>query len=179
MIDYDKLKQAHELAEKLKGSFRDIRIDYCLRIGCDGTKYSYCYMCNDDFNGMKHEFESDSIEELIAKLRGLTEPKQDYKLGWYLTDSNMIESVKCVAVGDGYAAHYEAKNLAEAFGKKLFPTKEVLIEAQIVYWKSLHDALQHDLVKLKANECQHESDGKVYLTHPVKYKCIKCGEFYR
>ena len=27
--------------------------------------------------------------------------------------------------------------------------------------------------------CKHETDTNAYLSCPVKYKCSKCGEFYR
>ena len=33
--------------------------------------------------------------------------------------------------------------------------------------------------KCAAETCQHESDDCAYLSNPVQYKCIKCGEFYR
>ena len=57
------------------------------------------------------------------------------------------------------------------------------------------DAIDNDIVcfdepdiayfvrdKLKSmieNYCEHENDGKSYLSYPALHKCIKCGEYFR
>ncbi len=43
------------------------------------------------------------------------------------------------------------------------------------------DLICSELIKLEINksECKHESDGLVYCSNPIKYKCKICGDFYR
>ncbi len=72
MIDYDKLKLAHELAEKLPYDW--YAIDAAQGTGACTNYYSLTF---EDNEGMSHEYEfkHDDIDDLIAKLQELTQPK--------------------------------------------------------------------------------------------------------
>lgn len=77
MIDYDKLKIAHTLAEKIRPNEGCILIDTCYRIGLDGEINPYYLLATEDKNGMHDEFEFYSIDDLIIKLNELTDPEQE------------------------------------------------------------------------------------------------------
>ena len=77
---------------------------------------------------------------------------------------------------------------------KLYPTKQALIESQITYWQSLLEPkeCQHLWVRGKCydcgidKECQHESDRESFVKEngvppglTARFKCKKCGEFYK
>lgn len=77
----------------------------------------------------------------------------------------------------------------------LYPSREILIQAQIDYWASLKNeekSTRSDDMSitssLKNSEmvCDHEDNGALYTFHKpghwesfCKRKCKKCGEFYR
>jgi hypothetical protein len=211
MIDYDKLKLVHELAEKLKTEDWSIKYGYYNGNG-------YFVLTFYDFEDMFHEYEHSNIDDLVSKLQELTgELKPKYKVGqevWLIDDSEICTALidkyddreyflrKCTQVESGMAT---GKGwIAE---DKVYPSREDLIEAQIDYWNKLrypdindsairaHAAVKEDLGKIVdcdkrifdvvkeciAKECQHESDGMLFEMPPYshKYKCIKCGVFYK
>ena len=38
---------------------------------------------------------------------------------------------------------------------------------------------QNELWRIGNDGHAHESDGLIYLSSPVQYKCKKCGQFYK
>jgi len=178
MIDYDKLKLAHELILKV-----DEKYAIATHAACTFDTYYRLYAQNCDW------FEDyESIDELIAKLEELTESKPKYKIGdivWFVilarewlgieTEIDAIDDNKYhVSYG-----HWMHEN-------ELYPTKAALIEAQIEYWISLREVqpgikgTTGPMELYPPKECQHESDGSTWLLEMGKHmKCLKCGEFYR
>lgn len=199
MIDYDKLKLAHELADKYsKKNKQMVRISYELYTfeEYESKFRMYIFDWHDDFYH--------SIDDLITKLQELTqsEPQSRYKVGdivWMLVDDEPYETrVDSVCGLKYYLYKFTSGLVCESL---IYPTKAELIEAQIFYWR---DQLSEELEQYVSDyctskphvgtanrikeDCQHESDGIMHKMGdldgllPVRelgYKCIKCGEFYR
>lgn len=155
MIDYTKLKTAHELCEKLlaqDGSTMTICICH--------TPLGYRYIVTD---GRLQQQGFDGIDGVITKLKELTQSEPKYKVG---------QSVWAIAGGQPTEYIYDDK--IKDFD--LYPTKAALIEAQIEYWQSQREpqtagfAVTPDKLKsLLREECEHDFRGNV---------CIKCNMHY-
>lgn len=176
-IDYDQLRIAHELAEKIDG-FCEFTI-YANACSADLFKINY------DKVGLsfKHNECYLNIDNLIAKLRELTKPESKYKAGdmaWVVDCDEICTAFVSEYINDEYKLYNcvtisgipTGKDWAQEY--ELYPTKQSLIEAQIEHWTKLKSDHSEDKV-----ECQHQDDGKIYFTKPPKTRCIKCGEFYR
>lgn len=187
MIDYEKLKIAHELTKKLRFSY------YCFESWCGlGFESGYFYTLKfEDNNNIFHEYESEEIEELIAKLTELTAPKYKYKVGdwiWCYSYENIPDRVQVEFHPEGNKNTYQVRHENGMTGfyeeERLYPSFDDLVEAQIKYWVNLRS--EHNLEqaekyytdKDKNPKCQHESDGAIYTSYPPKNMCKKCQEFY-
>lgn len=140
MIDYEKLKIAHELAiirAKKTGS----RMDICICF-FDDDEPGYTYS---DYTGDIDNNFYTNIDDLITLLQDLTktEPKQKYEVGQEVfftcyedISSGIIELINLdhgdfkfhIAMEHGYI------NLSE---DKIYSKKSDLIEAQLRHWTSL------------------------------------------
>ena len=198
MIDFEKLKMAHELAANseeyyFEGAF-----------GINGDSDYQIFDTNHDSHGF-----FDNEDSLLEKIRELTQPEPKYKPGetwWYIDDYN---EPQCFLIN-------ETNKDWSRKDDEWWPTKSALIEAQIKYWSDMReekpqepqyhhsrqyaDALISGLCapQIGTTGCQHESDGCRYDTRQLRMeyspidktwdellevgcynKCIKCGEFYR
>lgn len=206
MIDYEKLKVAHELSCKLNKKYRDIRIDYHFRLGCDGTCYDYCEMINDNFDGTEDLFEFDSLNDLIAKLEELIypKPKQKYNIGdevWLIDNFGKPITAEILDIKTGIMGvkvELAFKDGLVRYGtiNEIHPAKEQLIEAQIAYWQKLKMECMLNQNKPEfegktkgfndeyceisgvklTKKCQHESDGIIYKQFGTKYESQDCKE---
>lgn len=153
MIDYEKLKIAHELAVKYNPD--------CL---VSVTFYSNCFTRFDyrvELHGCTEYFTGD-IDKLLIKLKELTQPEKPtpkYEVGqevWVIDGENPIAcSINDVRYKELDGFLYSDKDGFQWLESDLYPTRESLIEAQIEYWNRLKD---HPADKLEKVECQHESD---------------------
>jgi len=162
MIDYEKLKRAHELAEKYRLSGKNISIHFHYNEDNSGIPhyynlYSNCYASRPISQG--------SIDDIIQKLEELTKPEPRFMIGdklWYEQDQE-IASVVLNENSVNWDFH----------DKEFFLTKSELIDAKIKLWESKRE---HEV-------CQHEPDELTCITNhiPQQYskKCKKCGEFYK
>lgn len=207
MIDYDKLKIAHELADKY-ALMHEKRCELILDTVMGSINNSYCITFSYDINDSQVGKYYD-IDNLIIKLRELTQSEPKYKIGekvWTTSKDDLepvelsIESIKYSTITNTF--NYSFLNSFNSRGEdELYPTKAALIDSQIEYWCSLierapsemlhdHHLPQEDEycnvsgVKLgKREKCDHVSDetGIALLCHPPIYqlKCKKCGEFYK
>lgn len=200
MIDYEKLKIAHELAFKFKPANR-LKITYIYTN--NGEMYYHLSL-----EPASPNYEFASIDELIEKLQGLTKHEPKYKVGWYLLHGH-IRHTK-FHDGDGFSM-CEATS-PECAGLILFPSRQALIEHQLNYWsRLLQDEEWHLSKELKSDGkfdcddcgavgitpdiqsnqsqvdvdgCQHSTNGNIYIIDGFNgskesFKCIKCGEFYK
>lgn len=185
MIDYNKLKIAHELAEKYKydKTHPCTITHHVIFLEFGGHAQQHNLILKDGI----HRYAD--IDSLISVLRELTRPEPKYKDCWYVGSGGHPRCTK-VLNQEGYAICEETDNEAYGVLVTLYPTKSQLIEAQIEYWQSLREPQDEYCnvsgAKLgKPNECQHESDGQLHTV--VSFgacvekisKCAKCGEFYR
>ncbi len=174
MIDYDKLKQAHDLASERyqQSKWCRISIDYV------GTRNIIEYRLMTSING-DEDWCFTNLDNLIAKLQQLTQPKAKYKVGDKVWLISYCGSVICEWEIEDIDIWSEEKYL---FGdswyteSELYPTKSALIEAQIEYWVNelkklpVFSQLTGQYI-LQTKECQHERNGYVN-------KCKTCGEYY-
>lgn len=147
MIDYKKLKMAHELCEKYAKYNYPRMISLNINHRYNALDYYNAYLeIIEDFK-ILFEWNFNSIDELIAKLRELTqseEPKANYSVGdevWIAYSkgfySRKIEEV--ILHEDGrYSYHGDGFGL---YDDELYPTKQTLIAAQIEYWQKIKDEL--------------------------------------
>jgi hypothetical protein len=154
MIDYEKLKQAHDLAEKytldkewdeliyIMIGFGKLDLRYSLIIYKDGV--------DQDINTTEDCQFTYDIDELISKLQELTAPKPKYEFGvtlFYAKNGNEICELKTRLV-DSY---FKDNNTFFIYSDdkwdgeegpwideyRLHLSKEALIDGQIDYWSSL------------------------------------------
>lgn len=185
MIDYEKLKIAHELLENAYdvGFIHKVRSKTIIDEGCQffelmtvkhGTQV---FMCLDD---------------LINKLKEPTKPEPTYAVGqlvWQAGFCGKISSwmIESIEPDTNQEWCYRDPSLSGWFEHQLYPTRESLIKSQIMYWHglqfperlasccSVHAGGYEECPK----ECEHEHDGHALLTNPPQYKCKKCGGFCR
>lgn len=169
MIDYEKLKLAHTLCKKIPYDSYSFDCWCCTRFD-SGFFYTLTF---EDEHNFTHEYESEDIDDLITKLKELTEPKPKYKVGqliWFVVDSKIysynIENIEEDRCGDFIYNGDDWK----IYESDLYPTKQALIESQIAYWTSLreHDA-QRNQPEVDVDRCQHQ------VTFDSGFICVKCG----
>lgn len=194
MIDYQKLQEALEIVEKMDAK---ASVEVCFYT-CGEPKYVFNAPTSDDC------FCVNSVNELVKKLRELTQPEPRYKVGdkvWYFQDSEINEFTV-----DGfrqqnnhveYTIHGHGRGLTWRKETDLYPSREALIESQIEYWQSMAEENKKYYQGFGYNggsgKCEHKSDGESYLdlhesdgevyAHIQKgrqpsYLCKKCGDFY-
>jgi hypothetical protein len=166
MIDYEKLKIAHELIDKL----RPVAYELMYKMVEDEIQYwrfNYCLT----FNWIDNSF--DSIDDLVAKLLELAKPEPKYKAG------DTVFAVSYPDITEGKIINFDGKHYYVRFiddGYKayfseflLHDSRETLIQAQIDYWQ-----------KLKQEHCEHSYDTVRYsITDKATLSiqcCSKCGE---
>lgn len=164
MIDYEKLKTAHELAYKLSQ-----KIEGCLDItvSFNNSEYhkSLDYLLKD--HKRNEEWLFSTLDDLIMELNERTKPEPKYKDAWFV---NAHGRAQCTEVlnKEGYICC--DKSDIQALSRTMYPTKESLIAAQIAHWNSLSEPA----------ECQHEPNGQTsFIGYPEAYKCKKCMVYYR
>lgn len=189
MIDYDKLKIAHELLEKYRMNEAMGLVAIQTQLCINGVIYALT------LDNGECELFHNNLDGMIAKLQELTQPKPKYELGqevWYVIYAREWTAIsdKIDAIGDGYQKYHLSGNWWPEH--QLYPTKLALIEGQMNYWHTLLQDEQDKCIHPRYqppfegtikgfNECQHKSNG----LHDVRTdfhslnKCKKCGEFYK
>jgi len=135
MIDYEKLKLAHELADKLNLYSYEIKLRTykgVTQLICFNYRHEDSLWVDSEFN---------SIDDLIAKLQELTQPESKYKVGetiWYVNSRQIPLSMKIQYIDfekDKEPFYVEEKyHLPQSAA---YSSLEELIESQLVYWSSL------------------------------------------
>lgn len=134
MIDYDKLKEAHELNKK--------NTDYIIRINLY-PHTDLCFYALYDLNSSE-QIDCKNVDELIIKLKELTKPEPKYKLGDILfwSESNSIYLGEVINIDSScattcYFLDTGLVDCSQVYECYLYPTSEALIDAQINYWTHL------------------------------------------
>lgn len=183
VIDYEKLKEAHEMAAESGIYFFKVIYGAGNKVGnvIEIFKFDENYdteRCNTFI----------SIDDLISELTELTKAKSKYKVGdevWYLDlPINEIYLSQVLKVRDReYVVDGDTNGTKSDFiESELYPTKEALIAAQAAYWSAMQEPYKPEFEgEIKGfSECQHEPNGQTSLIgYPEAYKCKKCGVYYR
>ncbi|HCJ4260064.1 TPA: hypothetical protein NR299_003216, partial [Legionella pneumophila] len=169
MIDYEKLKKAHELAGKItidSGKRADVYVSIY-----DGDKIVFGIMYD------RTTYESIDIDHLLNKIEELTQPKPKYEVGdeiWFINSANKISSLVIERIDyqhpDGF--YYVDKHGNYKSDKSTtFSSLELLIDSQIEYWKNLRTPEESKLCPKCGNK--RVADGMCwqpmcdYLEEPV------------
>lgn len=129
MIDYDKLKIAHELADKLsKITNGHVQVSCKLFIHREGSNFCHYELSIDNDYGLGNGVMT-NMDDLITKLRELTQSEPKYKKGqtvWTLTNHEAPDDIIEITLN---------QDINDDEG--LYPSKAALIEAQIEYWSNM------------------------------------------
>jgi len=139
MIDYDKLKIAHELAQEYSNTKQVITIAHTF---WSDDSASYALLNGTDSDA--EEIGDYNIDGLISKLEKMTKtkPKQKYAVGdvvWWM-DSKGIYNFTITQ------KHLELidEEIFDWSEVELYPTREALIDAQVDYLQNLADEAKND-----------------------------------
>ena len=144
MIDYEKLKMAHELA---KSKFKMFKMDIFLVEGAITSMSGLLHYDYDLDSGIfKYYIKFAYVEQLLNALTELTKPEPKYKpndVVFFSKDDSVCWFVASVATWDdalnefcyGYHGDFSYRESC------LFPTRQALIEHQLQYWKKMRDEL--------------------------------------
>lgn len=186
MIDYEKLKEAHELARKLTRDGAS-RIDVYVSIYYDDEPM-YGLI---GYNSSKEMYESISIDDIIAKLNELNSHCTEcYKEAIEVVKEGRLPPSVTKKIADKLHKHHEI-----VLQYQDNPVYEKVLKPWIDYFKD-KDLAEKCGLEVK-DICQHESDNNFhaiskengfYIHSTVKCdfppgfqatdKCKKCGEFY-
>lgn len=170
MIDYEKLKIAHELILKCHEKY-----GLACYVSCSHDAYLRLYAFNSDYF---EDFRFSDIDDLINKLTKLTKLPPKYKDAWYINAKGLLACTK-FHNREGYVFCDETA-IEVTDCRRIYPSKEALIEAQIEYWSSLKDDIQINQNEVDIDRCQHEKDDHwAFDAYRYNDKCKKCGELYR
>lgn len=154
MIDYDKLRSAHELAHK-----------YSI------LNHKPCYVTYKYLGSLSHffsitipdenDFETTCIDELIEKLKELTQPKPKYHIGQIVWAHGLEFDMDECVIGmsntlAGYFVTFKDGGKSNFSEDRLYPTKQALIEAQIAYWTYLRNEEKSTKYEGMSTECSHD-----------------------
>lgn len=145
MIDYEKIKTAHELAE-LYGKQIDDWIDVAVTLNSISKYYPLPFAFGPTGKDFDNRFTS--LDELIDKLKELTQPESKFKVDdevWiynyyahridcFVVDAIDLESLRYSGKIKGSAAEYEEIRECD-----IYHSREELINAQIKHWQSMKE----------------------------------------
>ena len=162
MIDYEKLKIAHELANKLSLS-TDSQVRICVSFNCEVIMY--------DIYGPTEVYYN--IDKLISKLNELTPPKRKYEVGetwWYLEldigDHFPIPDFMVITEGN---KDWSRKD------EEWYPSKQALIESQIFHWQSLRAPTIQESCERPANMVVEFMEKEKERTKRVEELIVELG----
>lgn len=195
MIDYEKLKLVHEFADK-----NLFYISTSITSGDDGDRYCKflaTLLPNDNDN-----YCFDSIDDLIAKLRELTQPEEP-KAKYAVGDEVFFVGFEQQIIQDKISRIQKMTDGSFLFifdysptqnESQIYPTKQELIEAQIEYWHELaaewgiplicgtnEKSTQDDDMSPVLTECDHswQSGTNIingnYSESIYPHSCWRCG----
>jgi len=172
MIDYEKLREAHRMAEIFSNERKGRMVFICVGFPINEEQF----IIDIFHDGIKVNNEDDyfSLDELITKLKKLTQPEPKTFSGWVIDGFGNIEEW-----------HGFTEDVLKDCDLNVYPTKSALIEAQIQYWQSLRDqsevatdmvpASEGDPKGFSADECKHMLSES--STHDLVRWCNDCSRW--
>jgi hypothetical protein len=191
MIDYEKLKIAHELADKYSQENKiPICIEYSAAFGCQGKDNVSCFINYD-------RTDLHDLDSLITKLKELTAPTLAYKEGdkvWFISTEGGYghDDIDAVCKDDDHPYFINEERWYKE--SELYPTKAALIEAIITYWQSQREAVlepgiggtseplktypayKDPITDCDEIDCYHENNGRCEHNMPAD-DCFRCRLF--
>lgn len=176
MIDYEKLKEAHELAKHAK-----IDLVTTVRTFEDGD----CRL-SAAITGGQHTNDMDGI---ISELKELTKPEPKYKIKqyvWLINDEDKPEQIYIIDIDACSDEMYKDEYGNWWLEEQLYPSCQALIDAQIEYWTSLKseetstcsdDMSMSSISGCDEIKCEHETGTIAAGMLAKNLVCVKCGEF--
>lgn len=189
MIDYEKLREAHELAEKYAKKTDSVcSTSVTIRFN---SRHEIEYQF--EFHGVNdyEEIEPCTLDDLITRLQELTQSQPKYAYGaslWFHYNDEIINEFVQEIDKDSY--NQWQYHLGDFYIKEhqLYLSREALIQAQIDYWTRLANNETSHPTNAESSfnkECQHESKDNLlfFINSSVGeipcYRCIKCNLPYR
>ncbi len=143
MIDYEKIKKAHELADKyIKSTKEEITIVHTF--WGDNSKAYQLFIGEVDC--YSESFDNLDIDDLITKLEELTRPTPKYDYGevvWY-EDEGLINNFIITGIDKRISDNmfcYSSINMIYVQENHLYKSRKELIEAKINFWTKKLGAL--------------------------------------
>lgn len=181
MIDYEKLRRAHELC--ISGGDYYFTVDF-------GVPLGFIYLHDLSLDAKSPIIAFRSIDKLITKLEELTQPEIEpkYKVGdvvWQAGFCNEITSwvVAEVQPDDNHTYCYRHDNHSGWFEHQLYPTREALIQSQIEHWQGLSEESTRILSMQAVGEyvdstikCEHKQETR--SADGVNYLCLDCDQWF-
>lgn len=167
MIDYEKLKIIHSLAEKYRTNNVGREVETVTSFSGDDCSYFISIK-----EGEKIIFDWDyrDADDAITKLRELAEdePKPKYRIGqkvWFTDKKDIFNFIIYKITGDAY---YDESYKFGIHESQLYPSSKSLIDAQIEYW-----------TKLKLESMEPKFEGEIGKLEPlpkgeIVYKYSQC-----
>lgn len=173
MIDYDKLKLAHELCFKVDRGIKHL-VDVSTFSGNIVNRFYLMHLGTEEA--------CDGIDDLIDKLHELTRPKPKYEVG---AEIFCLKKHGLLGFMLGIIQNYQEETgnyyaTFSGFGgywlgpQEIYPTKQSLIEAQIEYWNKMNCA------DGRHQDCEEDNTciwcEKELIDEPIpSTQCPKCG----
>lgn len=192
MIDYAKLRIAHELAEKYQsGNAADFILTTHMFFNNKEGRIKFTFRpCELRTTWVDCE-DIDALITKLTKLTELTQPKSKYEIGqqvWLLNnDEDMPQSFVIMEIDLGSDELY-SDGECWWVEQQLYPSKASLIEAQLAHWLEMKQGTIEEgqvgstgpINLCSPSECQHEYTYSANYTSEnsqtvVIKKCIKCG----
>ncbi len=166
MIDYEKLKIAHELAGNLEEHYLLHAVGPDIH---EITLASWNWDPDERFKDLDKLIYR--LKELTQSTPELTQPKPKYEIGqevWIVDTLGKAALETIDDIDNGCAEKYFINEERWFREDEIYSSKEALIEAKIKYWSDM-------LTK----KCEHESDAILKMDDDtILNNCKKCGEIY-
>jgi len=169
MIDYDKLKIAHDLTEKY---YEQTKTMTWIKIMISSISDLIVYQWTTRSNCL---LKCEDIDELIAELEKMTQPKSKYAFGqslWFMHQDTIVnEDLKNFNDGRYYFLfnfrYYHVKE------SDLYTTRSALIEAKIQYWQTLLCNDDNHAFKVDSGKCIHGDMKASYKPEVVSVRGVE------
>lgn len=191
MIDYEKLKLAHELAANYAASNWPRKMS--VTIDCQGKNLQYILQIVEK-EKLLFDWMFENLDNLIVQIQQSTQPQSKYKVGqevWRLNDKYEPQSFKIADIDFDADEKYLLDDSGDWWlEEQLYSSKNGLVHAQIKYWLMQFDNTSNyysdfeDEIKgfEHSKVCQHvptDIKWKKFEQDGTWYECSKCGEFYQ